>query len=66
MANKIHPGGKDMANIHTGVFPVNDTADDGFAGTSPVKPFPPNEYDLTTPSRRTLRSASNASPEELQ
>lgn len=35
-----------MANTFQGRFPVQDTADDGFAGTSPVKSFPANGYGL--------------------
>jgi formylglycine-generating enzyme len=35
-----------MANTYTGEFPVKDTAEDGFAGTSPVGAFPPNGYGL--------------------
>jgi formylglycine-generating enzyme required for sulfatase activity len=35
-----------MANTFQGRFPVQDTADDGFAGPSPVKSFPPNGYGL--------------------
>jgi formylglycine-generating enzyme required for sulfatase activity len=38
--------GKFMANTFTGHFPDNDTAEDGFAGTSPVKSFAPNGYGL--------------------
>lgn len=34
------------ANIFTGTFPHDDTALDGFAGTAPVKSFPPNAYGL--------------------
>ena len=39
-------GGKFMANVFTGQFPHNDTAEDGFAGTSPVRAFPSNGYGL--------------------
>jgi formylglycine-generating enzyme required for sulfatase activity len=35
-----------MCNTYNGRFPVKDTADDGYAGTSPVKSFPPNGYGL--------------------
>lgn len=38
--------GKYMANTFQGSFPVNNLAEDGFEGTSPVKSFPPNEYGL--------------------
>jgi len=39
-------GGKFMANTWTGDFPYRNTSEDGFAGTSPVKAFPPNGYGL--------------------
>jgi len=35
-----------MANTWTGDFPYKNTAEDGYAGTSPVKSFPPNGYGL--------------------
>jgi formylglycine-generating enzyme required for sulfatase activity len=38
--------GKFMCNTYTGQFPVKDTAEDGYAGTSPVKTFPSNGYGL--------------------
>jgi len=44
--DEFRPGGKWMANTWQGLFPVHDTAEDGFAGTSPVKSFPPNGYGL--------------------
>jgi len=44
--DEFEPGGKHMANTYSGQFPVKDTADDGFAGTSPVKSFPANGYGL--------------------
>ena len=40
------PGGKWMANIWTGDFPVKNTRADGYAHTSPVKAFPANRYGL--------------------
>jgi formylglycine-generating enzyme required for sulfatase activity len=40
------PGGKFMVNTWTGEFPYKNTKEDGFAGTSPVKSFPPNGYGL--------------------
>lgn len=40
------PGGHHMANTWQGVFPVNNTAADGFAGLAPVAKFPPNRYGL--------------------
>lgn len=44
--DEFKPGGKFMANTWTGVFPEKNTAEDGFAGTSPVKTFPANGYGL--------------------
>lgn len=35
-----------MANIWQGVWPYEDTGEDGFIGTAPVKRFPPNAYGL--------------------
>jgi formylglycine-generating enzyme required for sulfatase activity len=40
------PNGKYMCNTFTGDFPYHNTAEDGFAGTSPVGSFPPNGYGL--------------------
>lgn len=40
------PNGKHQANTFTGRFPYDNTAADGYAGTSPVKAFPPNGYGL--------------------
>jgi len=42
----LKPGGKWMANIYQGRFPVQDTAEDGFAGIAPAAQFPPNGYGL--------------------
>ena len=44
--NEFKPGGKWMANIWQGTFPVKDDASDGFAGLAPVAQFPPNGYGL--------------------
>ena len=35
-----------MCNIFEGEFPVENTAEDGYVGTSPVGAFPPNGYGL--------------------
>lgn len=43
---KVRPGGKFMANTFQGSFPNVDEAADGYAGTSPVKAFPPNAFGL--------------------
>jgi len=44
--NELHPGGKWLANIYQGRFPVKDDASDGFAGLAPVARFPANAYGL--------------------
>jgi formylglycine-generating enzyme required for sulfatase activity len=44
--DEFKPGGKHQANTYQGQFPVKDNAEDGFAGTSPVKTFAPNSYGL--------------------
>jgi len=44
--DELKPGGKWMANIYEGQFPVKDTGEDGFAGLAPVGQFPPNGYGL--------------------
>ena len=44
--DEFKPGGKFMANTWQGLFPVRDTGEDGFVGTSPVGSFPANGYGL--------------------
>jgi len=44
--DEFRPQGKYQANTWQGLFPVTNTADDGFVGTSPVGSFPPNGYGL--------------------
>src|SRR6516162_4435874 len=39
-------GGRYMANTWQGEFPVRDSGEDGFVGTSPVGSFPANGYGL--------------------
>ena len=43
---ELRPNGKWMANIWQGTFPIENSAEDGFTGTAPVKSFPPNAYGL--------------------
>ncbi|HXZ77733.1 MAG TPA: SUMF1/EgtB/PvdO family nonheme iron enzyme, partial [Streptosporangiaceae bacterium] len=43
---ELNPGGNWMANTWQGEFPIQDTGDDGYQGTSPVGVFPPNGYAL--------------------
>ena len=42
----FRPGGKYMANTFQGHFPDKNEPEDGYAGRSPVKAFPPNGYGL--------------------
>jgi formylglycine-generating enzyme required for sulfatase activity len=44
--NELTPGGRHLCNIWQGVFPVSNTAEDGYASTCPVNAFPPNGYGL--------------------
>jgi formylglycine-generating enzyme len=44
--DELTPNGKHLCNIWQGEFPRIDTAEDGFAGASPVDAFPPNAYGL--------------------
>ncbi len=44
--NELKPGGKWMANIYEGKFPMKDSGEDGFVGLAPVAQFPPNGYGL--------------------
>ena len=44
--NELQPEGKWLANIWQGEFPNENTSDDGFITTAPVKSFPPNGYGL--------------------
>lgn len=40
------PDGKWLANSFQGNFPHENSLEDGFAGTAPVKSYPPNEFGL--------------------
>jgi sulfatase modifying factor 1 len=44
--DKLRPGGEHRCNIWQGIFPQEDTGDDGYTGTCPVTAFPPNEFGL--------------------
>ena len=44
--NDLKSGGKWMANIYQGRFPVEDKGEDGFPGIAPVAQFPANGYGL--------------------
>jgi sulfatase modifying factor 1 len=43
---ELKPDGKWVANIFQGNFPENNTKEDGFATTAPVKSFPANDFKL--------------------
>jgi formylglycine-generating enzyme required for sulfatase activity len=45
--NDFRPGGKWMANIWQGHFPYENTAADGYRGTSPVGTYPANRFGLS-------------------
>lgn len=42
----LTPNGEHRCNVWQGTFPSEDTAEDGYAGTCPVKSFAPNGYGL--------------------
>ena len=44
--DELQPHGQAAANIWQGSFPVANTAADGYRGTSPVKAFPVNGFQL--------------------
>ncbi|KAM4651656.1 formylglycine-generating enzyme [Discoglossus pictus] len=44
--NKLEPKGEHYANLWQGVFPTDNTGEDGYEKTSPVSAFPPNGYGL--------------------
>lgn len=44
--DKLRPDGEHRCNIWQGVFPEEDTGDDGYTGTCPVDAFPPNGFGL--------------------
>jgi len=44
--DELNPDGRWMANTWQGEFPIQNTQDDGYEGTSPVGAFPANGYGL--------------------
>jgi formylglycine-generating enzyme len=44
--DELRPAGRTPANIWQGRFPVADTREDGYGGTSPVSAFAPNGFGL--------------------
>ncbi|HVN45112.1 MAG TPA: formylglycine-generating enzyme family protein [Steroidobacteraceae bacterium] len=44
--DEFMPGQKHMANVWQGEFPNENTCDDGYARTSPVRTYAPNGYGL--------------------
>ena len=45
-SSAFDPSGKPVANTWQGLFPVQNTEEDGYAGTAPVGCFEPNGYGL--------------------
>lgn len=43
---ELTPNGQYLANFFQGDFPYNNTANDGFASSAPIKSFPPNGFGL--------------------
>ncbi len=46
--DELTPGGVHLCNIWQGEFPVHNTVEDGYAGTSPVNAYPPNDFGMLT------------------
>jgi formylglycine-generating enzyme required for sulfatase activity len=44
--DRLRPDGEHRCNIWQGEFPHLDTGEDGYAGTSPVDAFPPNDFGI--------------------
>ena len=44
--DELTPGGVHHANIWQGLFPTQNTRDDGYVGTAPARAFPPNGFGL--------------------
>ncbi len=44
--DELTPNGEFLANFFQGHFPHDNTAQDGFPRSAPVKSFPPNDYGL--------------------
>lgn len=44
--DELTPAGEHRCNIWQGQFPIEDSGEDGFTGSCPVKAFPPNGYGL--------------------
>ncbi|MBD3422546.1 MAG: SUMF1/EgtB/PvdO family nonheme iron enzyme [Chitinivibrionales bacterium] len=44
--DELEPDGRHLCNVWQGEFPNLDTADDGYAGLSPVDAFPANGYGI--------------------
>lgn len=42
--NQVTPNGQHRHNVWQGNFPLENTAEDGFAGTAPVDAFAPNDF----------------------
>jgi len=51
--DELTPGGRHLCNIWQGEFPTRDLAEDGYAGASPVRAFPANQYGIFSVSGNT-------------
>jgi formylglycine-generating enzyme required for sulfatase activity len=44
--NELTPEGEHRCNIWQGIFPMDNTEEDGYSGTAPVHAYKPNAYGL--------------------
>lgn len=44
--DELTPGGRHLANVWQGTFPAENTVDDGWYGTAPVRAYEPNGFGL--------------------
>jgi formylglycine-generating enzyme required for sulfatase activity len=44
--DQLEPGGEHRMNVWQGTFPTVNSRADGYAGTAPVRSYPPNAYGL--------------------
>ena len=44
--NELTPNGEHRCNVWQGQFPMEDTGEDGYAGSCPIDSFPPNGFGI--------------------